>query len=322
MYDFVKIRNPKPLCADLRDNKNIVWITDTNNLKSEDVKTFPYYSDMKFDFRPTDYTELSGSLHKTYNEVINQMKPENWNRFTFSNFIDYCSFMTEMFGFNPYKVTVHSFEFGVNIAPQIKSKTILDGIVSYKHKPQKDSLHYGHFKRFKLSNYLIKVYDKGSQYSRPNQILRIELHIDKMQRVDKYEIKTLADLLNPRKAFKLKRELLDAVENLQFDLEPILSVPGLSNTERRQITRLIKINCPKTLISAEKQKYYRLNRKIKSILKKLPELDMRSQIKEQIEAEWQLITKFDSEVKSQLRDYLSHFPEYKKVKQSYRIVEG
>ena len=165
------------------------------------------------------YLNIRGSFHK------NHYKGENWQPFKFSNLQYQIRHICKSLFIEPESARISSLEFGVNIVTPFNVKAFLDNnVLDFKGKrfdkylPDKRGLELGLFCR--LSQYQIKLYDKGKQNKLDNNLMRFEKKCKKMQELKKMGILYLSDLLDKAKVYSLKPILLKAWNDvLIYDIE-------------------------------------------------------------------------------------------------------
>jgi hypothetical protein len=155
------------------------------------------------------YLNIRGSFHK------NHFKGENWQPFNFS-YLQYQirHICTSLF-IEPESARISGLEFGINIITPFNVKAFLDNnVLDFKGKrfdnyiPDKRGLELGLFCR--LSQFQIKLYDKGKQNNLDFNLIRFEKKCKKMQVLKKHGIVNLSDLLDKAKVYSLKPILLKA----------------------------------------------------------------------------------------------------------------
>ena len=165
------------------------------------------------------YLNIRGSFHK------NHYKGENWQPFKFSDLQYQIRHICTSLFIEPESARISSLEFGVNIVTPFNVKAFLDNnVLDFKGKrfdkylPDKRGLELGLFCR--LSQYQIKLYDKGKQNKLDYNLMRFEKKCKKMQVLKKMGILYLSDLLDKAKVYSLKPILLRAWNDvLIFDIE-------------------------------------------------------------------------------------------------------
>lgn len=162
---------------------------------------------------------IKGSLHK------NQYAGKNFLPFTWQQLQQQVNHICKTLHLNPSQAQISTLEIGVNIfTPFLVTPFLEQNIISYKGNS---------FNRYKsdgsgfclgiycsLTQYVIKVYDKGKQNDLPQNLMRFEKRFLRMQALNKKGIKYLSDLQNKEKIFKLLPMLLEAWQNiLIYDIE-------------------------------------------------------------------------------------------------------
>lgn len=171
-----------------------------------------WHKNMKIKLYPNGWLEVSGSLHKLFNDG-----KHNFNQFTKSDLIETVNSLCPVLGISPWEFKVSSIEFGVNIKPPLDSKYIINNALLYKGRVFETKFHSdeGHYKEVKLTEYSVKIYDKrlhyvSQGYDISDEMLRFELKYNKMRRVNSFGIYTLEDLK----------------ENMERLIEPLLNAWG------------------------------------------------------------------------------------------------
>ena len=190
------------------------------NRNSGEALDFPiqgFLNNLKIIIKGHNYIEISGSLHKYY-ESVHMGKSENWTEYSISKLAWTIARLSQIFGRNTKEIRIHSLEFGVNLIVDFDPKEIIERcIVNYKGCKKDVTNTYGdngYYCEFGRGQYYIKIYDKGKQYNRPDNILRFEYKTIKMEPINKIDIKTLGDLLVPSKLNYLKNILLKTFDGL------------------------------------------------------------------------------------------------------------
>ena len=155
-----------------------------------------WHKNMKIKLYPNGWLEVSGSLHKLFNDG-----KHNFNQFTKSDLSETINGLCPVLGISPWAFKVSAIEFGVNIKPPLKSKHIINNALMYKGRVFETKFHSdeGHYKEVKLTEYSVKIYDKrlhyvSQGYDTSDEVLRFELKYNKMRRVNSFGIYTLEDL--------------------------------------------------------------------------------------------------------------------------------
>ncbi len=155
------------------------------------------------------YLNIRGSLHK------NHFNGKNYQPFNYSDLQYQIRHICKSLFIEPENARISVLEFGVNIITPFNVKAFLDNnVIDFKGKrfdkylPDKRGLELGLFCR--LSQYQIKLYDKGKQNGLDFNLMRFEKKCKKMQGLKKYGIINLSDLLDRAKVYSLKSLLLKA----------------------------------------------------------------------------------------------------------------
>ncbi len=160
---------------------------------------------------------IEGSLHK------NHFGGKNHSRFTFADVCTQINFLCLNLHLNPFKCYLRTFEYGFNMPVLFNPIHYLeDNLWFFKGKlfdrfKTESQKHIGY--ECRLSEYRIKVYDKGYQYDVGQQdLMRFEKAYKKMTSPKKLGIITLADLKKPEIYNGLQNELINAWNDvLLFD---------------------------------------------------------------------------------------------------------
>ncbi|HPI86150.1 MAG TPA: hypothetical protein PLR01_07235 [Bacteroidales bacterium] len=203
MIDFVKIRYKNPDIQKIRENPRLDW-EQTIRERTGEVKEYnAIYNGLTFSVINNQYLNISGSLHKYWNSSQGGGE-HNYNDFSLSNLAGVIMELCQSFDLLPENCHLENLEFGVNITPRVPVKDILRSAINHKGKPfTQEYLKNKYFRECERQRYIIKIYDKGLQYGRPENILRFENKIIKMAHIQETGVQTLADLLDPAKLTRL-----------------------------------------------------------------------------------------------------------------------
>ena len=168
------------------------------NGKKVSYRSTGWTKNMKLDLFPEGYIELSGSLHKYYNDG-----KHNFNQFGRKEAETALKRLIEVTGLELPIFKVESVEVGVNLMPPIPSDDIINNALMYKRRPfeAKYCTDEGNYRQATLSEYWVKLYNKRLHYEIQgydigHEILRFELKINKMRMLAKYKVFSLEDLMN------------------------------------------------------------------------------------------------------------------------------
>ena len=159
------------------------------------------------------YLTIKGSLHK------NQYTGNNYLPFTWQQLQQQVNHICKTLHLDPSQAQISTLEIGVNIITPFEVTPFLKkNIISYKgnsfNRYNKDTAGFCLGIYCSLSQYVIKVYDKGMQNRLPYNLMRFEKRFLKMQRLNKMSIKYLSDLINPKKVVQFLPILLAAWDDI------------------------------------------------------------------------------------------------------------
>jgi len=316
MLDFFKIETSK-------DKSNVYDLIDADVLLEHPKKRKVFtWHNFEADLSRNDGTiTLSGSLHKLYNHVFLKKGYANFSDFTFSQLIQAVQLITDTFGLdsdtfglNPFTMPIRSVEFGVNVIPPLNSKRLILGARTL-HNELPETKFQNHFSRFKFDQYNYKLYDKAGQYRGQykieGELLRLEIHVDRMLFIKGYDIHYLIDILRPDKVSGLYKPLIQAINNIQFS-PGLYSFPELTKPEQKLIDKLLD-----TVYTAElsesntglrRLQYY--NRRFDKLLAKYGIQDYREILGELVSQKWNELCQTDAKTSTELTGYLSQFPQF------------
>ncbi|WP_321310549.1 hypothetical protein [Marinifilum fragile] len=187
------------------NNPKLDFVVLTNLSSKEEIGSRrASYKGLDFVIEPRGKVKIKGSIHKYFNDGLH-----NANRFTFENFLEAVSQLSE-FGVIPEKAVLRGFEIGLNIdltSCKIPSKTFLDSILYCRGVRRSDmdiNGESGYGYKFKTTNTKYKFYDKSAQSQIYDvELLRIETKFTRMRAVESLKIRTLKDLMNRDKLISL-----------------------------------------------------------------------------------------------------------------------
>jgi hypothetical protein len=142
----------------------------------------------KIELFPSGRCIIKGSLHKRYNKGAND------SDFTYPQLLESVQHFSRTFELPPQQFILENLEYGVNISLPYSPKIILENLVSLRTGNTFSDMTGGGL-TCKRYEYRVKVYNKSAQYKVGNNLLRFEIHDDKMRRQP--TVKTLHDLTKP-----------------------------------------------------------------------------------------------------------------------------
>lgn len=159
---------------------------------------------MKINIKSTGYGVLYGSLHMFKNGGKHNYDDFQWNQVfqTIGN-------LSDTLGLEVQHLKLINLEWGVNIATELPPKDIITGLVMHRGvRFEKMYVWPGTHYVCTHSQFSIKVYDKGSQYHLPENILRVEMAANRSVFINKLGISTLNDLQYQETRANLQNNLL------------------------------------------------------------------------------------------------------------------
>ena len=227
MIDFIKLNNRLTIIEMQELKNNIDFYRTYNTATGEEVslssngKQVLYHivaweKNMKIKLYPSGWCEVSGSIHKYFNDG-----KHNFNQFEKSNLIESVSLLSDKLKVNLRNFKISGLEVGVNIKPPIDSQEIIANSLLYKSRPFESKYHNdeGNYKQVSLSEYRVKLYDKRLHYEAQGyevgeETMRFEIKYNSMRSVKQKGIFLLEDL--EQKIECLKEPLLNAWDKVLF----------------------------------------------------------------------------------------------------------
>lgn len=229
MIDFIKVSNaginPDAFISNPHLSFTDKVILNTGELVDEGRSA--KYRDMKFFISRSGITGLSGSLHKYHNEGLH-----NHNDFTFENLRSVITDLEGRFGIDPWTTALNNIEFGVNLNVPFNPSDFISHLVTHNYSQFNIEQDKGkHCSQVKYSQYVIKIYNKGLQYNLNENILRFEVRVVRMAKLNKYDIHTLSDLLDKEKLLWLLNLLLQVFDEIIY-YDDSIDPTSLSRSDR------------------------------------------------------------------------------------------
>lgn len=255
---------------------------------------------------------LKGSIHK-YSQ-----QNTNYNDFTLEQFKTSVYELCNTLQIEPISCLLHGFEYGVNINTHHATNSFLNSIISHKGKEyeKREFNSKGYLKSFHYSHHFIKIYDKGKQYNIDSNILRYELHIERMQYLHKRDINivTLNDLLKPKIHNRLLKLLIDNIDNMYFYDYRI----NIDKVQNKSDIKVLLQGANPTFWKQYKEShsataYKKKLKRYKELITKFAPSDLKAEFKTLVLDKWQTLIKSCPK--------LPH-TENRKVAQSYPYIVG
>lgn len=156
---------------------------------------------------------LAGSLHKFWNGG-----ESNSNRFALVDVRGAVARLETDFSIIPESAKLHCLEIGLNIRLPYSPANVIKSLVAYRGKPYVPMSEMSRLGRVCIMDeYKIKFYDKGlTERQYDANILRVEVHFNKMRSLEKYGLDYLSDLCDPAKVAPIIETLLGIIEGSIF----------------------------------------------------------------------------------------------------------
>jgi hypothetical protein len=254
------------------------------------------------------FMEVAGSLHKNYFEG------QNYSPFSFYDLQIELSNIEKGLKVSLDLVSLVNFEIGVNIKTPFEVTPFLrNNLLSYKgntfndYSPDCQGFILG--KYCKLSQYSVKIYDKGKQYDLPYNLMRYELRFTKMSIVKSKGVKNLNSLKVNKIAIDLGSLLINSWDNVLIcDNNINIRDKKIKPKHRRMLRDGINPRYWEQLKEKDKREFNYQRTVFKQLVKKYG-IDLHNQIKELIKWEWQEITKSCTNLPPIYRENLYEFTE-------------
>lgn len=233
MIDFTKILIPARCTPVLMTHPELSFERNVNEdsgaINTNEPRAAQFRC-MRFEVFPSGRAVLLGSWHKLHHNG------NNHEPFTFAQFIHSVDAFCKLFGLLPSELRLLQMEFGLNFQPPISSKELFRTFVcNSKGNP------FGAMRSHcgtslgivcELTEYSIKIYDKGNQYSLPFDLVRFEQKVTCGKYIRRMGIVHLSDLLRPEVWHQLSIELVKTQQALIMR-EPSINIQLL--TTKRQL---------------------------------------------------------------------------------------
>jgi hypothetical protein len=308
MIDYISIELDSAMNDILFNNLLLDFVSEVSNKTGEvnpnreTIILTSEYQGMTFTIIQNKETKsvqritLKGSIHKYWHNGT------NYRDFDFRSLTMALNDLQEKFHIDWKETILHSFEFGVNVTIPISCKELIQSVVSYKGSiPNECEFHgRGQLLKFIKSQHILKIYNKGFQYYNSGQIqtdnddlLRFEIHVDKMQYITAKDIHihSVHDLLSKTNLERLGRVLMQSFDALVIIDAKVLKSP-LKRKEREFIIDAKNPRYWKELNEKHIPKLYsRTFNRLQRILQKYQSNDHRGIVRELIQKKWSDLTK-------------------------------
>jgi actin-related protein len=261
MFDGFKIKIIDQLTiSKLHNNWRLEFIAHVNSVTGEVVGQTAKYKGLKIETYPSGLIQIKGSFHKFYNDGLH-----NYDDFTINKLAEVINSLEMELDLAPQLASIHNLEFGVNINTAFAPNLFLNDILCFKWKSFNDMAIKGQGMGkicISLDQYLVKLYNKGLQFGRQQNILRIEKKIVAMCAL-KFGAIYLSDLTNPCLWKHCEDLLLEMFANILIN-EPI-NINSITKNEQRIYHLVINQSNWSSFDSVRKMRYKKIFNNIISL---------------------------------------------------------
>ena len=186
---------------------------------------------------------LAGSLHKYRSiikgiatcEQIDKHQGYNGDLFTLQDITEIIAHLCGVLDISPHVCTLQNIEIGVNNVVTFAPFDFLKGVLYHRNDYSPTIKHGGNYIQFEHAQYYIKLYNKGRQYELPNNVIRVEIKVMKMQKLIEagINISTLADINEStlKQTFNLLYNEFNEVIYYDYSLK----TDGLTEAKQRKV---------------------------------------------------------------------------------------
>lgn len=230
MLDFVKISFLSKEYAEYLQANDFLALVRESKRKYTSAKTY-VFKGLNFDIYNSGRVFISGSLHKYWNNGHH-----NHNDFGYTDVLSAIEDLA--LKFTPFILTgeINNLEVGVNVRPPFSTSDYLKKVIaligSERHPITKNDLKG--FKKgyhFQKTHWGVKIYDKGKQYNRLEEIVRHEFKTYKMQAIKDVGITTVIDLCDLNKIELLSNFLIESYKEVL--IAEVVDTDKLSRNDER-----------------------------------------------------------------------------------------
>jgi hypothetical protein len=190
---------------------------------------------------------LTGSLHYYHNNGLH-----NYNDFNFLDLQETILNISNLVEVTINNIILQNIEFGVNLNPQFDPNNIIDNLQIHRKKEFLKPYNFN-FKASKHQRFWLKIYNKGEHFKRPNNILRIELKYKKMIDLNKLDLYTFEDLVNPS-IYNNLLELLITKWSESIIYDYTIKIDGLTPLQKNKVLQYQNTNYWLKLSNQERQR--------------------------------------------------------------------
>lgn len=306
MIDYFKVIIEGISIEQLMNNSNFDFFAALN-IKTGEIKQntnryrqFTGHNDLIALYRSLTITIIDDRLVKVEGSLHQFAKNgKNFDDFTYLQIVYSLKEISAIFNHPLEKFKLQNLEFGVNLEVTQSVSDILNQIHSYKGT-KRGSRHYknGEMCSFNLSQYSIKLYDKGRQHNLENQLIRIELKARKMQFLNRKHLKihTLNDLIDVTVLKELGNILYEYISRLVIVDSNFPQ--GVISLNEKKFMEIVNTNNYWQKLFIEKQVSYRKQlSKLNKITEMFGELSIRQVLLLSVNNKWNELLKGEIHLK-------------------------
>lgn len=159
----------------------------------------------------SEIIKVEGSLHRYFNNGTH-----NYNDFGRVDLYDTIVEVCQILKITPKDAQIHGVEFGVNIQTPFNPSYLLERLLSLNTETAMSKDYFFDFYEFDFAKYRFKIYNKSEQHKLNIDLLRVEVHVKKMQWLSGKGslIKTLEDLQQLHHLQKLGEILINCFDEI------------------------------------------------------------------------------------------------------------
>ncbi len=271
MIDFIKLKLLSVSAVSLIQNPFINWQKGFDPTTGE-ISEYPVRGELHNCKIVITANQIifSGSLHILWNQ-INKRGRQNWDDFSRNDLSNIIFWLKSNLGINPRKAIIQNLEYGVNINIWKNPKDLInENVMVWMGKPPSKSNDFGQGKyvQWERTQYSIKLYDKGRQHLRSENILRWEKKVCKGQYLQKkVGLRTLDNLIKVSNLKKLKGDLLESFDMLLV-VDSVDSSLSLTTPENETLDKVVNIRTWRDFNKKDRSQKCRFRKKVNELLSK------------------------------------------------------
>jgi hypothetical protein len=223
MIDYIKLQLLKIDIIQLLNNKKLDFKTvvsqSTGEVSTKRVATFHYCKITVYD---SGIVIFQGSIHKLWNSIKGVYAPNyrsklnykgfNGNDFSLIDILKVKRVLCNLFDCKPNQMIFQNIEYGINCKLYININLFIKGLL-YHNGVYFDFRYKRSYGEVKHQRYRIKIYNKSKQYQMQENVIRLELSINKMEEIKEMRIKSF-DNINTTTLNLLSKALLRRLEEV------------------------------------------------------------------------------------------------------------